>query len=59
MSPAFQRVVVYPAVLAGSGSVAAAGGIVLTVRQAVQTKLNEDNFLLVSGEGAGPCHTHR
>ena len=45
---------VFPAVLAASGS-AAADGIVLTVRQAVQTKLNQDNFLLVCGEeGAGP-----
>lgn len=48
---------VFPAVLAASGS-AAADGIVLTVRQAVQTKLNQDNFLLVCGEeGAGPYWT--
>lgn len=39
--------VVYPAVLA------AADGIVLTDRQATQTKLNQDNFLLVSGGGGG------
>lgn len=51
---------VNPAVLASSGSAAAgaAGGIVLMVKQATQTKLNQDNFLLASGEegeeGAGP-----
>lgn len=45
-------VVVYPAVLAGSGS-AAADGIVLTVRQSVQTKLNQDNFLLISEDEGG------
>lgn len=48
---------VLPAVLAASGS-AVADGIVLTVIQAVQTKLNQDNFLLVCGEeGAGPYWT--
>lgn len=47
----------WPPVLAASGS-AAADGIVLTVKQAVQTKLNQDNFLLVSGAaGAGPYCT--
>lgn len=56
MNPVWQYVV-YPAVLAGSDS-AAADGIVLTVRHAVQTKLNQDNFLLLSGaEGAGPYRT--
>lgn len=45
--------VVYPAVLAAPGSVAT-DGIVLTVRQAVQTKLNQENFLWLSREeGAG------
>lgn len=47
----------WPPVLAASGS-AAADGIVLTVKKAVQTKLNQDNFLLVSGAaGAGPYCT--
>lgn len=36
--------VVYPAVPAAPGSIAA-DGIVLRVRRAVQTKLNQDNFL--------------
>lgn len=50
----FWLLVVYPAVLAASGSTTA-DGIVLTARQAVQTKLNQDNFLLVSAAaGAGP-----
>ena len=52
LSPVWLCVVVYPAVLAGSGS-AAADGIVLTVRQAMQTKLNQDNFLLVFWGGGG------
>lgn len=52
MRAVWQCVVVYPAVLAGSGS-AAADGIVLTVRQSVQTKLNQDNFLLLSEEEEG------
>lgn len=45
----------WPPVLAASGS-AAADGIVLTVKQAVQTKLNQDNFLLVSGAAGARPH---
>lgn len=45
-----ERAVVHSAVLARS---AAAERIVLTVRRAVQTKLNQDYFLWLSGEAWG------
>lgn len=45
-----ERVVVHSAVLVRS---AAAERIVLTVRRAVQTKLNQDHFLSLSGEAWG------
>lgn len=45
-----ERVVVHSAVLVHS---AASKRIVLTVRRAVQTKLNQDHFLWLSGEVRG------